>query len=276
MLVKLLKDYEKTPIFNMIINLILVAYDARPATLLEFTSIRDTTEWDAMTLVIDSVISYLKLHKYQDRLSPNRFFVSKFPLNKLPSNDRQIGILLGFDCAGHEYDNMNVTRIIGDIYESTTGNSLYSEVCEERKTDQSVIISSLNKKVNKFDSVMIQLGLKYRFKYTTRKLNSMKIMMDPRSYTNHAFVEQNLEEYAMILTDMYYFDTSFVYTDNILDRFDLFVYIMNLCSDGTMDKLYENAPNGSPKYNQLTTVFKHLEQSKPHSDYQMILSTLKI
>jgi len=68
--------------------------------------------------------------------------------------DDKIGELLGSKCSGHNYSDQNIDRISGRIFETNTGENIYSEVCESSKISIDEWSKSLELKVRKFDEAM--------------------------------------------------------------------------------------------------------------------------
>lgn len=267
MLRQKLKEYEGTPVFEMLINLILVAYDGRKGTLLEFSALKDPIISQAMETMIDYYIQILKLFKNRDVAVANRYFVYKNPKTKVPTNDHETAIFLGFTCVGHDYSNGSIPRISGHIIEKTTGHTIYSEVCEISKIDEQTLINHLKTLIDDFNRIIDKLKMVYHFDYTYELLSPWQTYVDSKLYNDKPFVSSNVNTYAYILANEYYGKTLFYRHKNvILDYFELFVFIMDKLYDGTWDSMYNKFTPGSDEYHQFLGLLGYLEQELFNND----------
>ena len=84
----------------MIMNIILVKYDGRYATLIEKNNF-SKSEKEELSKVLDAIIKFLNLYKIPDIVS-YRYYVTKTKINT-PKNHQDISKLLGFYCKNHDF-----------------------------------------------------------------------------------------------------------------------------------------------------------------------------
>ena len=123
----LLNIFENTKLFSMIMNIILVKYGGRYATLIEKNNF-SKTEQDTFSKILDVIIKNLNLSKTQDFVS-YRYYVTKTKITT-PKNQSEIAKLLGFYCKNHDFSNTSIKRISLDILEVNTNDQIYVEVGE--------------------------------------------------------------------------------------------------------------------------------------------------
>lgn len=152
-----LKECDEFELMNML-NIILVAYDGRPAALIHYP----TTVMENMILnqlevwVIDGWVS-----KDPNIRRPRGFGSKRF---------RECGEILGYECASHtNFSNQKMLRYLGEIVEYTTSLSpddppqLYGEYCDPSLMTLDRLKDALDCRVTKFNEIMVSLNLPYRF-----------------------------------------------------------------------------------------------------------------
>src|SRR3972149_2371782 len=147
-----LSKYENIPIFQMLINIILVANNVRQATLIEHNnySIQDRFKYQN---IIDRWINMFGLKTMIDPLCSYRTFV--FKDKPIPiKNDNDIALFLGFYCINHDFSNINTFRSIGSIIESKTHHDIYVETGETSKLNHAHFSTFLALKTKLFNQCM--------------------------------------------------------------------------------------------------------------------------
>lgn len=274
----ILRDLEKNPIFEMLINIILVYFDKRNGTLLEYSVFQSPESVEHANGIINLFIDELRLYKRVDKLASNRYLVFKNRSHPIPSTDREIGQFLGFLCSDHDYLNEQIVRISGQIVEKITGHVIYTELCEKGRINVETLALHLEDKVKQFNELMKRLNLKYCFETRIQELQPWTMFMKPVDYTNRNFVRQNLQMYVNILGNQYYGKSLFVSNpQNVLKYFDLFVFIMDHIAKQTWDALYSHVSPGSERLNKINRFLNDLEKLLIHTEpskYHKILKQM--
>ena len=119
-------------LFSIILNIILVKLGARPSTLIVLEDvIRNNKD---MTTIIDIIIGKMDMVKTSSyKKKDGNFFVTNDIIIDIPKNDQEVGKLLGYECADHDYYLLSVDRISYKIYEKKTNIQIYVELCEKDK-----------------------------------------------------------------------------------------------------------------------------------------------
>jgi hypothetical protein len=252
----IIKNYENTKLFQVLINIILVYNNARKATLVELNNF-DENDIDEYNSVINKFIKYYELYTINDYSSDYRYFIVKVKTD-IPKNENEIAELLEFNCIGHDYSNKNIIRVFVNIIEKETEEMIYAEVCEQGRVDLKILESNLIRKINKFNKVMEKNNLHYSFEYNIITEYPDNYYLD--NYENKSFVEENLYKYRNILYNEYYDNSMFVQDPNlILTHFDIFKFIITKIKDKTFDEIYSNIKPLTPQYFQLMKEFENFD-----------------
>lgn len=190
------------------INIVLVYFEVREAFLLETSNhINSYTPEESLSIIKDFIIKLQEkyslsnsMYMTYDRLSDEdfpRYIITNKPLQKAPTNDKQLGKLLGFKCYGHEeYGNELIDRISGEIFaedivsdskhekleytkhehkgdtkdeytKSVWKEQIYVEVCEIVKTNIDELKLHLHKKCLLWNNIFDKLNIPVKFEYKT-------------------------------------------------------------------------------------------------------------
>lgn len=259
---ELLDKYKGTPLFEMIINLILVQYGARYACLIE-TNNFDINDTDIYTKLILGTAAHMRLHIEADD-SGYRYLVSKKKI-KIPKSDEEMAIVLGFYCVGHGFYNIDIHHIVATIYEISTDTQVIVEVCEYDKISDN--LDSLRKhlisKVQQFNLVF--KGTKYSFSYKIENEYPQQYYID--NVDDIEFVEQNKDKYAEIMTNEFYEYTIFSNSSMIISKYPLFRFLFQkVVINRDIEDLYEQVEPLSNLYYELIDRFKSIENQLLNHD----------
>ena len=246
---RLLNSCENTKIFQMVMNIILVKYGGRYATLIEENNF-SKTEQEKFSKILDVIITYFSLYKTPDIVS-YRYYVTNTQINT-PTNQPEIAVLLGYYCAGHDFGNESIKRISLDIIEINTNTQIYVEVGEFSKVDIKQLTDFGKNKCELWNSIMKRLSLPYSFMINIEIVEPIESFLS--RYKDIEYVTENLEEYGNIIYNNFVNTSVFVEKiELIIEHFDIFVFIMDKVIDKTMDKLYDENPYPSLGFDNLET-----------------------
>lgn len=253
-----LASCEKTPVFEILLNLVLVSEGGRPATLIEFNKFKND-ERDKYQGIIMEFIDKVKLVTFPDPTTIFRVFVTREPLTQMIMNEDDIGTLLGFYGVGHRFDDVCLDRIAGSIIEVSSGEQIYAEICEKNKIILEKFQKFLSDKVSLFNSIMYRLNLPYSFAYQIDEMPSITPLM--KKYINREYVMRYLDTYLMILTNTYYANTLFASNPQlIMTKFAAFKFIMSKITDQSMDQFYHGFIPTSKRHSQLINLLKKMDE----------------
>jgi hypothetical protein len=251
------KQYEGSKLFSIFINILLVYTNARLATLIEWNDFEPDERKHAEE-VVKEVLKDLKLESFVDPFADYRIFVIK--KNKVKHIDTQedIGNLLEFYCSGHDFDNQDKYRIGGSIYEITTDEIIYAEVCETNRIEESNFEDSLAHKVKMFDEAMKKLDLPYRFVYYIKNYIPRNELIN--NYKNKEYVKQNLGEYSSLLFNDFFINTKFSKDPElILKESKVFEKIMEKIKKDEFNHMYNDVEPLSDEYYKLLEKLELME-----------------
>jgi len=253
----LLNSYENTKLFSMIMNIILVKYGGRYATLIEKNNF-SKTEQDIFSKILDVIIKDLNLSKTPDFVS-YRYYVTKTKITT-PKNNTEIAVLLGYYCKDHDFSNTSLKRVSLDILEVQTNDQIYVEVGEYSKVDIKKLTEFGNNKCKLWNSIMKKLSLPYSFTTNIEIIEPIETYMS--RYNEIEFVKDNLEEYGNILYNNFVRTSTFVENiEFIIEYFDIFGFIMDKINEKIIDKLYKKYRYPSDEFNNLETNLQLLEDT---------------
>jgi len=254
---RLLNYFENTKIFQMVMNIILVKYGGRYATLIEENNF-SKTEQEKYSKILDVIINLFNLYKTPDIVS-YRYYVTNTQIN-IPTNHPEIGVLLGYYCAGHDFGNESIKRILLDIIEINTNTQIYVEVGEYSKVDIKQLTDFGKNKCELWNSIMSRLSLPYSFTINIEIIEPIESFLS--RYKDIEYVTENLEEYGNIIYNNFVNTSVFVEnTELIIEHFDIFVFIMDKVIDKTMNKLYDKNPYPSIEFHNLVTNLQLFEDN---------------
>lgn len=264
-------QYEKTSLFDILINLILVAEEGRNATLVEFNGMSEEKR-AAFEPIVNRWIQRLHLRTAPDPFSNDRLFVFKKQQATDFTHQSEIAAFLGFYAVGHHYGDVNVFRLVGSIYEGKTGRNIYAEVCEKSKTDTVLFEDSLKKKVHIFNKIMVQWHLSYYFEDEITELPTWQWFID--HYNDRCVVKEHLHDYACLLYNEFYPGTIFNKDPQfIVVEWSLFVFLMDQIKKGYFRRLYDkHQPFPSIFVDKMESMEHQLLKSPRHS-YRQILKS---
>ena len=253
----LLNSYENTKLFSMIMNIILVKYGGRYATLIEKNNF-SKTEQDTFSKILDVIIKNLNLSKTPDLVS-YRYYVTKTNITT-PKNHQEIAELLGYYCKDHDFSNTSLKRVSLDILEVQTNSQIYVEVGEYSKVDIKKLTEFGNNKCKLWNSIMKKLSLPYSFTTSIEIIEPIETYMS--RYNEIEFVKDNLEEYGNILYNNFVRTSTFVENiELIIEYFDIFVFIMDKINEKIIDKLFDKNPYPSIGFDNLEINLQLLEDN---------------
>lgn len=252
-----IENFENTKLFEVIINILLVAKGSRNATLIEWNNFskEEKEKYEPLGM---KFIQDLNLTTLPYPFSDSRIFVVKNKNISAPKDDDEIVKILELECDTPEYYNKDVNRIAGKILEIQTKQQIYLEVCDSSKIDKNKLNNSLEKKVENFNGAMKSLGLKYRFEIEIKELTPREELL--KNYRNKDFLSTHLNDYAELLYNEFHEKTRFNKNPNLMmERFDVFDLVMQLIKNGDLFKLYSSVTRLSKEYNELLRSLYELE-----------------
>jgi hypothetical protein len=114
---------------------------------------------------------------------------------------------------------------------------------------------NIQKKIVKYDQIMKQIGLPYRFVY---QVYSRKIFYE--KYKDKVFVSNYIQEYSEILKDEFLERTRFSNPSLILEKWNAFQWIMEMITQGDILKIYQNIIPDSKQYLEMQKLLLQLEE----------------
>jgi prefoldin subunit 5 len=241
--VSLLKKYEDTNLFEILLNIILVYGNARSATLVELNNLTPEERKNEKDMIY-KLISTLKLNTLQDPFISYRFFVTKNSLST-PETQEDIAKILEFVCIGHDFGNQEIVRLGSSIYEKKTNRPMITEVCESEKISRDKLKEILKSKIKKMNDTMKKMNLEYRFHYSIAKSYPKEYLI--KKSKNIEFVKKHLVDYVNLIYNDFFSESRFVKNpDLILEKFDLFGVVISIVSTYYLEKSFANI---SDRYN---------------------------
>jgi hypothetical protein len=81
-----------------------------------------------------------------------------------------------------------------------------------------------------------------------------------KHYMNKEFLKENLNEYGNFISNQFHSETRFKKNPNlILDRFDIFILIMNMIKNKDFESLYRGVKPMTPEFRELSKQLGILE-----------------
>ena len=241
---RLLNIFENTKLFSMIMNIILVKYGGRYATLIEKNNF-SKTEQDTFSKTPD-LVSY-------------RYYVTKTNITT-PKRQSKIATLLGFYCKNHDFSNTSLKRVSLEILEVNTNDQIYVEVGEYNKVNINDLVEFGKNKCELWNSIMKKLSFPYSFTTNIEIIEPIENFMS--RYNEIEFVKNNLEEYGNILYNDFVRTSTFVENiELIIEYFDIFVFIMDKINEKIIDKLFDKYRYPSNGFDNLETNLQLLEDN---------------
>ena len=253
----LLNSYENTKIFEIVMNIILVKYGGRYATLIENNGF-SKTEQEKYSKILDTIITDFDLYKTPDIVS-YRYYVTETQINT-PTNHPEIAVLLGYYCKDHDFSNTSLKRVSLDILEVQTNSQIYVEVGEYSKVDIKKLTEFGNNKCKLWNSIMKKLSLPYSFTTSIEIIEPIETYMS--RYKDIEYVREHLVEYAIILYNNFVNTSVFVdKKELIIEYFDIFVFIMDKINEKIIDKLFDKYRYPSNGFDNLETNLQLFEDT---------------
>ncbi len=256
--VSLLKKYEDTNLFEILLNIILVYGDARSATLVELNNLTPEERKNEKDIIY-KLISTLKLNTLQDPFASYRFFVTKNSLST-PETQEDIARILEFVCIGHDFGNQEIVRLGSSIYEKKTNIPIIAEVCESEKISRDKLKEILKSKIKKMNDAMKKMNLEYRFHYSIRKMYPQEYLIKKSNNIN--FVKKHLVDYVNLIYNDFFSESRFVKNpDLILEKFDLFQIIISIIHTNYLENHFKNLSDENKLENiqKIESKIKNLE-----------------
>ena len=264
---RLLDQYNKTSMFEVVLNIILVCEGIRPAFLFESGNYTSTNNKQRIFTIVDTfnTIPGIQLVYSTDSNPFPRTFVylqGSFVDKSIRENASRkneatyIAQYLGFHCAGHDYEDFRKTRISVNFTEKRTDNNFYTEVCEENKTNVRSLTDTMNKKNDAINSVLIPLGYRSVCNITTTIGTAERY--EHLKQGDISYIKKNISEYVDDFENYYISDTdelkkSMTYyhlthlkPENIPKLAQ--IYYMS-CIQSKLDPLYKNATTHNALHN---------------------------
>ena len=175
---RLLDQYKKTSMFQVVLNIILVCEGIRPAFLFESGNYSSANNKQRIFTIVDTLntIPGTQLVYSTDSNPFPRTFVymkDSFVDRSIQENtsrimnDTYIARYLGFHCVGHDYEDFRKRRIFVTFVEKITGESFIAEVCEVTKINVGSLTNTMNEKNDAINSVLRPLGYRSVCNITT-------------------------------------------------------------------------------------------------------------
>jgi hypothetical protein len=156
----MLRDPAHEDISEFLLQLLLVKHGARKAYLFEPFEIYFAA-YDKKDLLSLAKRYGLKVKK--DRLSDDRYFITKTVLPNTPGTHEGIGKLLGFKDPGGNFSDWRQKRVTLYIEERKTGSTVIAEILVGGARDPAIRRHATDR-VTAFNKVMKDLRLPYRFR----------------------------------------------------------------------------------------------------------------
>ena len=178
---------KNNDIYDFLFNLLLVNYGARKAYLLESVEFGDK---------ISDILELLKFSDFsieKDILSIEdypRYWITKDKLKHIPEHDEEIGHLLGMKNPGGNYGDSKNKRVYLTIIEEKTNTVVKAEILMGDKNDKDNKLHAKSD-VNKFNKVMRDLNLPYKFIYKLEQDDGTIIRFEEMKRKNIKYIKKN-------------------------------------------------------------------------------------
>ncbi len=184
------------------------------------------------------------------------------------NDDDEIALFLGFQCAGHDYSNIEIDRIAlnFDIYKGKETISLMAEVCEAEKINIIDLEKYANDLVDKINTIVEEFGYfcDYNLKYWYSTITKIEKLREK----DLVFIKDRLNEYLNDLGNFYISDTvlleksityqKFVNIEETMKNkkeYENLLYLYEMMMDGKFDEYYENIKNRDDLYQVAEMLF---------------------
>ena len=254
-------------LFDPILNILLVANDARPGALIE------TYNWDGMSKKEIALVKKMAKENglmITEDLFPGRFFITKKKI-ETPESDEEIAELLGFYAIDPLFGDEDEYRISATILEVQTDTSVGSQVYRKKMIDEKDFRRFIARQVEKYDSVMIKLDLPYRFEAKFEDITPKKLLI--QNVGDYNFVKDNLHEYGNLMFNCVAMNSMFSQDESlILTHYSTFLYLFNLAMNDFFNNLVETYESHKDSENDFER--KIIEEDQ--SQYETILNNQQL
>ncbi len=260
---KLLNTYENTEFFDLLVNLILVTEDIRPATLFETTDYKNYGNLDKImdifySIINDFIVNGIKLIIEDDNNAFPRFLIYKKgsfveksineDINRI-QDDYYLGQYLGFQCVGHDYANYKKSRITVKYYVTKNSINFYYivEVCEIGKISLDKLKKEADKYNNNINKVLNKYYLSSFYQIDINDgTDKRQIELEKQ---NINYIKNNIDKYINDFDNFYIsglstFEQSIVYK-NLINLTNLKLVSKVYTDMNTTDKYYKMYKNAN-------------------------------
>lgn len=207
---------ENPELLDEIINILLVAFKGRQATLIETANFESNIGIKKGMKVLNDLLNILNKDGYSLAVTNDPVSLENYPRYYIyvslnggelfpPDTHEGIGKLLEFYCYKHPFYDQNQDRlgisinVVKDEYKS----QIYGEFCIESLVDLNKLKENLQNKVNKWTKVMRDNGFLYNFEYKIEKWHSIPNLKAKLKENNLNFVLNNIQSYKQLIEDHY-------------------------------------------------------------------------
>eukprot|EP00742_Colponemidia_sp_Colp-10_P018795 GILJ01021745.1.p1 GENE.GILJ01021745.1~~GILJ01021745.1.p1 ORF type:complete len:296 (-),score=37.36 GILJ01021745.1:415-1302(-) len=192
--------------WNLLLNLILVYHEGRRGYLFESSEYLDPEEREAAIEFVDEMAYRVGLRVVRDRSIalkefPRRFISKALITEDDIARDELLGALLGFQCAGHEYDNQQIDRVGFLMVETKTGTEVTAEFCEAGRTTQE-IRAEYRRRAEHWTEIVQMYDPRLKFKVREDRWTSKSTLVSRLVQDDFEFLVEHQNEYANILGEM--------------------------------------------------------------------------
>lgn len=184
---------------DLALNLVLVYYGARDAYLFESSNIKDNKDYKEKYLKYAEDLGFYILLDPQSIPNYPRYFITKFKIVNIPEDDESVGILLGMKDPGEDYFDYRKTRTIIHFVEINTDVHIVTEIV--KTGDDNKNIEYAKYKMEKFNKVMEDLNLPYRFRFDLEIIDGTYKREQELRLKNMNYVKKNKDEYINDLSN---------------------------------------------------------------------------
>lgn len=192
------KNKDNYIFLDFSLNLVLVYYGARDAYLFESSNIKSDKDDTEKYLKCAEDLGFFILLDPQSMPDDPRYFITKFKIVNLPEDDESVGTLLGMKDPGEDYFDYRKTRTIIRFVEINTDVHIITEIV---KTGDNKNIEYAQYKIEKFNKVMEDLNLSYKFRFDLEITDGTYKREQELKFKNINYAKKNKEEYINDLSN---------------------------------------------------------------------------
>jgi hypothetical protein len=177
-----------------------------------------------------------------------RFIVYNYKLDFYPKDDSEMGKVLGFFCATHDYGNFMKDRIGLEIWIDVGGveeYQVYAEVCEKELLNLRQVKEFLRNKVRLYNRVMKDLGFDIKFQGKIKLVTGILSLIEKVKEKDIEYISKNFSEYNNYFYNFgngelhQYILKNFDSIEKIKKNLDFYYYLMLFTRPRAGVSLYE-------------------------------------